>query len=255
VPGSKTDSATSNLSRLRDFGRENRTLLTGFALAVVIFIAGLANVLLAGREDRAAFDEPTPEAPRAGIVRVGPQEGETLAAYLERKSSLLARRAASEPSGDGAGALFLNTYLPPGQIRSLIGPGVEVSSVMVRIPLPEFSAETLEVGGGGVAGAVGVWRRRLLPPIREEVSDLEAILPTVEDPGFREVYQSDLEIQRRAAQILQSNNPAVVFAVIVETTYARLHELLGVSTVRFVDLPPDGTSAEAVTFTAILPES
>lgn len=243
------------MSGLRGFVRENRTLMTGFALAVAIFIAGLTNVLLAGREDDAAFDEPTPEVPQAGLVGVGPQQGEDLARYLERKGRLLARRAASDPSADGVGAVFLDTYLPPGQIRSLIGPGVEVSSVMVRVPLPEFSAATLEVSSGGVAGAVEVWRTRLLPPIREEVSDLEAIIPTVEDPGFREVYESDLEIQRRAAQILESERAPVVFAIIVETTYGRLHELLGVSTVRFVDIPAEGISADAATFTAILPES
>lgn len=226
-----------------------------FGLGVLLFGAGLLTVF-ATRPDSGAssqIEDPAVAASKAAPARSGPERGEPVGSYIDRKRALLAQSAAKEPRKVVQAIVSFDSYRKVGDVASFIRSNkVEAVMVHIRIPLPIF--EPVEVGVGGrsvtetAADAIGPQR---IAELGAELKELESLLKDVTDPEFKAVYREDAESHRKAIALLKSD-PAVIFAVVVKAGLGQLGQVASVSGVRLVDLPDPGPAPPE--FAGILPE-
>lgn len=200
-----------------------------------------------GGEDRDRFHKP--EA-------VGPAQGEDLQAYTRAKAALIRSRASSEPTRQSFAVISFDSYRKSKEVTAFLkGRSVQVVGFQIRVPLPGYPPMSVEVRGrpmGQVLRAEagsGLVRR-----LSRELSELERIIPTVENEAFKVVYQEAAADKRRALVVLGSDPPAV-FAVIVRSTNSSLGRMGGAAGVRLVDVPNNPNSSPGThDFYGVLPE-
>ena len=232
-----------------------RTEVVIFTVGAILFLGGLANVVISNRTTPTSDLDlrPDVEGPAAlGVVGPGPDED--IGAYVARKKELLATRSAGAGREESFAVVSFDSYRTAGQAESFLAASkLDAHSLHVRVPLPGYSSESISVADGDIAASVDAYRQETLASLKEELSELEKIIPTVNDREFKRVYQEDAESRRTAISILEGEAP-VVYGVVARGTHASLSKAGGVPGIRLVDVPDDpGVTPDTHQFRAIAP--
>lgn len=242
--------AFSPLSRAAALARA-RPSLTVFAFGLLVFAGGLMS--LVGSQIRTGLDSfpPAGEQVEPGLIRVGPEPGEAVGPYLQRKSSTLTERARSDPDEPTLALVTFHEYLRSEQVDALLGRfGLDAIAVQVRVPVSGFRPEVVLLDGIDLSGVVGGMRAE----VARELQVLESLAAGVDDPSYRAVYEQDIDLRNQALARLVTDGSAV-YGVVVRSTHALLAGVAGAPEVRLVDLPHDPTVGLAeASFAALIPE-
>jgi hypothetical protein len=148
--------------------------------------------------------------------------------------------------------IVFGSYRPVSDVDTLLkAGGLDPIAVKLRVPLPIFRPVEVVLGGKSLETAASQHRAS----IRREGQALDEIVREAGDSRFKAVYKRDLDFHREAMEILR-DDPAVIFAVVVETTYSNLARIDDLPQVRYVDFPDDPSAATLanVAFAAPVPE-
>ncbi len=229
-----------------------------FGIGLILFVLGVLSVFtdIFSNDDTVAGPQsrgnPSLEQPRA----LGPASGESIPAYIETKKAALAEKGSKEPRANSYAVVSFDAYKKGAEAAEVAGAfNTEATHLQMRIPLPGFFAETVELKGRtieeAVADATGEDRIEVLT---KEVEELEQILKDTQDPEYKAVYQEDARSRRQAIQLLKSD-PPIVFALVIQGTNANLVKVAAAPGVRLVDIPADPAATPRTHFfPGILPE-
>jgi len=203
----------------------------GVALpAVLVALLGAAVWATVGRL--------SPSAPeRTGsVTRLGPNDGEPVAGYVQRTRAVLAGRVEAEPA---YALVAFGRYLRPAAVPALLG-RADVVEQLVRVPLRRVQTEVIllpartptETDGLMVAAA-----RRLL--VKASGNDAEDRVAAAVDAA-----------QARAL----AAGCACVLAAVVHGPPAELRVLAARPGVRAVEVAPAGEPLSRLAFVPLLPE-
>lgn len=224
-----------------------------FIIGAILFAAGLVNLI--GRQVGSA-DEARPAGqpaaspePRPG--RVGPNQGDSVNAYITRRKALAAERASRAPREPTYGIVVFNSYRKASEVEALMKDrALEVVSVLTRVPVAGFKTRDTLVGARSLAAAAA----EETAVVTRDLKILEEIAAGVKDPDFRSIYQREIQLHRDALTYL-GRDPATVYAVVVRGTNSTIGRTASAAQVRYVDLPDDPTATPGdSTFTALIPE-
>jgi hypothetical protein len=200
-----------------------------WALLAVLLTVFTGAVLVAGRQD-----EPLPVA---GVVRLGPESGELVPAYLHRARQSL-------PAADAGQVWALvqpSSYLDAAAAAQLAR-GVRLAGVVLRVPLPgvQTALITRDLPGQRPVPELAAAMRSAA----EERADAAAAAP----PGSRAGAVATAEASRLRAGC------ACVLAVLVRADGGALRGLAGRPGVRAVDAAIPGTPRPELAVAPLLPE-
>ncbi|MGQ0679788.1 MAG: hypothetical protein ACT4OM_09075 [Actinomycetota bacterium] len=232
--------------------RRRPDLLT-FLVGSLIFAGGLAMVLGPQLADpgssrliseREASPVPKPH-------RIGPDLGEPVAPYIQRKKNLAAERSNLAGGELAYGIVVFDSYRKASEVGELMqARDLEVLAIQTRIPVASFQPRSLALNGLPI---VEVAAEETLAVTRD-MQTLQGVAAAATDAGFRAVYQRQVELQREALGHL-GDDPTTVFAVVVKGTNAMIARTAGLAQVRYVDLPDNPTATpEDSTYAALIPE-
>lgn len=214
---------------------EVERLLLRAVAALVLFLlaAGIGFALARDEEvvDTVTAGDGSP-ALEKGII--GPLPGATLDAY-ERS----ARRRLSQADGKRSAVVSFRRYLTEAEAREK-APGA--TALLVAAPS----------GSPRMVTDVGLWAAEERAAAAEERDELEALIPTVDDPAFATQYRRDIV---RLERLLDRIDPGgrIVYGVVVEGDAVELRALAKDGAVRLVDVSrPD--AGEITTFRGLRPE-
>jgi hypothetical protein len=240
------------MSRLLAYLRE-RPEVGFFALAAFIFVAGVATFLAVRDGDAQIQTKPTPPAP--GTPRVGPNSGESVPAYIQKKRADLEKAAAERPDEKRFAVVSFTEYRKPKDVDGfLTAQKVSALTGQWRVPRPDF--QPAEVGiSSDLASALAPEIRKVISARREELDGLEDYINSTDDAASIAVFREDAERARETIQFLQAD-PPLVYAVIVRSTNAVLAVVLKAPEVRLVDIAGDPAANPRTTeFAGLLPEA
>jgi len=229
-----------------------RPELAVFVVGVVLFAGGLASLIGAQLRPptggKLLAEQSTPE-PKPG--RVGPNIGEEVGPYIEKKKALASQRASREPNEPTYGIVVFNSYRKASEVEALMkSRGIEAVAIQTRIPIASFKPREIAVEGRSLVTAALEDK----DVVTDDLSVLERIAGEVKDSDFRQVYEQDLRLHREALTHL-GDDPVTVFAAVVRGTNASVGRTASSAQVRYVDLPDDPTDTpEDSTFAALIPE-
>ncbi len=232
-----------------------RTEVVVFTVGAILFLGGLANVILSNRTTGAGGLDlrPTVAGP-AALGEVGPGPDEDLEGYISRKKQLLAERSEGAPAEESFAVASFDSYRTAAEVEAFLKTSkVAIHSMELRVPLTGYGSELLPAQQGKVQAAVDAWRQLTLVSLKEELIELEKIIPTVTDREFKEVYQEDAQSRRKAISILEGEAP-VIYGLVTRSTHTALSKAARVPGIRLVDLPDDpGVTPDTHRFRAIPP--
>jgi hypothetical protein len=240
------------MSRLLAYIRE-RPEVGFFALATVIFVAGIAT-FLAGR-DGDAESEPKPSRAPPGTPRVGPNAGEAIPAYIQKKKADLEKAAAERRDETRFAVVSFIEYRKPKDVDDFLrGKKFSALTAQWRVPRPDF--QPAEVGvSSDLTSALAPEIKKVIRARREELDGLEGYINSAgEDPAAVAVFREDAERVRETIQFLEAD-PPLVYAVVVRAANAALADLLKAPEVRLVDVAADAAANPTTTeFAGLIPE-
>ena len=229
-----------------------RPSLTVFLFGLLLFIAGAVSVIsnqIGNAASGIPDQDPAPQEQAAG--RVGPEYGEPVGPYIERKKSTLTERARSHPADPTLALVVFKEYrTAPAVDAFLQARSLNALSAQVRVPVRSFKPEEVPLESGSLQDAAGAMRAS----VSRRLKVLEDIAAQVDDPAYRAVYAKDVELHKEALGKL-TTDPATIFAVVVRSTHSNLAAAARAAEVRFIDLPDDLTATlEDTVFAAVIPE-
>lgn len=257
-----TDAPVALLTALDDRvagGRPARTAirnrsLVAFVTVLVLFGAGLVQFArypeLRAQESRV---EPTPVADVTepmdadGGAMFGPIVGARVDPYLEAR-----QRELDATDGDEVrfALISFDDFVTPERAEEL-ALGVELLRVQYqlpeRVPRPE---ETLLTGD--LADELALFLADLIDTLREEEQETASMIETTEDPDFRADFEARVDELRGLRNTL-TQDPRIVFALVVRGTVADLRRVGQDADVRLVDLVPRDADIDVLRLHGILP--
>jgi hypothetical protein len=224
-----------------------------FTVGLVLFAGGLSTVIRAQLRPPAssrALAEAAP-SPEPKPIRVGPDLGDDIAPYLERKRTLLSQRASREGREPTFGIVVFDSYRKASEVEGLMkSRGLQVHSIQTRVPLATFRPKETALNGRSLVEAAREERR----VVNGDLEALEEIVAAATDDNFRAVYEQNLRLHQEALGHL-GDDPATVFAAVVKGTNSSLRGASSAAQVRYVDLPDDPTATpDDTVFAALIPE-
>jgi hypothetical protein len=244
---------TAGVAGVADYLRR-RPEMALFGLGVVLFAGGLASVISGQLSPRVAPRalEPTSQ-PSAGpkTVRVGPAMDEPVRPYIQGKKALLSRLATESPRESTLAMIVFDSYRKVSEVEALLDArALHPIAMQMRVPLPVFRPVEVVLGDKTLGAAASQHRAS----IRRELEVLDGIAREVTDSRFKAVYEKDLDLHREAIQLL-TDDPAVIFAVMVKSTYSNLARIDDLPAVRYVEFPEDSTATISNhSFAPLVPE-
>jgi hypothetical protein len=225
-----------------------------FGVGMILFAGGLASVISGQLSPKLESGplKPTPElsvSPKPG--RVGPALNEPVRPYIQGKKALLARRASQSPGVSTLAMIVFGSYSRASEVETLLkARNIDPVAIQLRVPLPVFRPVEVVLEDKTLAAAVS----QHTASVRREREGLDEIARDVTDKRFKAVYEKDLNLHREAMKLLR-RDPAIIFAVVIESTYANLGRIDDLPQVRYVDIPEDPSATISNhTFAAPIPE-
>lgn len=205
-----------------------------FAVAlIVVALGGLVFVLVSsgdGDSDGSSLSATSND--------IGPVAGTELATYIPERE-----KALSDASGTRLAVVSFDQYATEADAKAAVK-DVSVTKLLAAAP-----------GGAPseVTGSVAAWADEEVRASREERDELQRMLPTVDDPAFRDYYQT--EINNLTALIDRVNPGApLVFAAVVRGDADDLRKLARGATIRLVDVGSSAKSPPDAVYTGLRPE-
>ena len=235
------------LRRIRELPRP-RALVVISALLVLAVVATIAW----------EADGPTVEADGIGdSIRVGPQDGASIPAYVQASREELGRLSAAAPAPAKLmyALVTLAIYASPESVATLFRPHLDLTTwiAFARVPLPRRQTQRVQIAAERLPAD--------LIAAMTQVADKKS----VEAAHYTELAQSESSVDRRvlheslatlaSAEASAYRQPcACIFAVVVRGTPAALAALAGSAYVRAVDPAPEVIELDRAVFFAPLPE-
>lgn len=151
---------------------------------------------------------------------IGPLPGTAIPSYIDER-----RQALTPVIEDSVAVISFEVYVDEEKAEELAG-DLDVLALLVAAPagLPEV-----------VDGDLDDWLDEAKEAAELERKGLEKLLPTTEDPDFRDLYAVDIDRLRRLERALDDGGP-MVFGVLVKAPAERLRAVAATSGVRLVDV-------------------
>lgn len=204
--------------------RSARRTLAFFVVALMAVIAGFILVLSGNRGDDGAVtiaggpDPADEDVDDAGVGRIGPTPGQDVERYVAD------RRAALESvEGRRLAVVSLTGYSSVDTVEDLLE-DLDLDRYLVAL----VGGEPLETRSVDDAFA------DVVADAEMQLSELEQLAPTVEDPEFAAFYEDEIERYRRILDSADGGD--VVFGMVVVGTAADLRALGSRASVRLVDV-------------------
>lgn len=205
----------------------------------LVLAAGIASA--AGRVNEGAGSGD--EIAEAGAVLslddgIGPLAGTDLDAY-----STTRRAALSDAAGRRSAVVSFVSYVSPKDMREMLA-SVEVRRALVAIP----GGRPVEAPADDIMATL----RRQREEAAEEKSALDELLPTVDDPEFKQSYREDIE---RLTRLLAAGEVTkVVYGAVVVGSADQLRALAKTPSIRLVDVGPTAVAPPEGSVAGIRPE-
>ncbi|WP_431885798.1 hypothetical protein [Micromonospora wenchangensis] len=231
------DQATGD--RATEASRPARWLVTTavFAVGAVLLAAGWS----------ARRPAPVGDRTVGQVTRVGVLPGDSLPDYATASRAELAALTA------GAYALVsFDRYVAPGELPALLA-GVEVTAVVVRVPLPDRQTEVVRLPAQRLPQDVTAGMAGLADRKDREAADQRTRAAAGTDPATRRGYETGAQVAAREAAGYRSAC-ACVYAAVVRAEPAALRATAGRDGVRAVDPAPEVTRLDRTVFLPPLPE-
>lgn len=216
--------------------RAARRTLALVAVALLAVLVGVVVVVVTTltRDDQASTQ--TIGGPEA-VTAVGPPEGVDVASYVGGRAQL--------PSDLGrarVAVVSFTTYLDPEQALELMPTSADVVGrlVALRGGEPAF-----------ITGGLDAWRRRAQADAAAEADEIDALLPTVDDPEFDAFYRRE---SVRLRGLAADTSDDVVFGVVVVVDGVGLATLVSTPGVRLVDAAAGDRLAATAAVAGLRPE-
>jgi hypothetical protein len=194
---------------------------------------------------------PDPDDPGGG--HLGPQLGDDVATYVAAARARLASAAAGAPDGTALAVVSFKTYQTPEQAAALLG-RLDPRRVFFRAPLALTIAGTHDAPVNDLAPDTHRAAVRVAAGLEAEAQELLRLNRTIADNDPQKPAQArDAANHLREAKLLRKPC-ACVYAVVVRTRLRLLTDLLAQPAVRVVDPSPANATADAFTFSGLLPE-
>ena len=241
------------LPRLARGLRRVRELPRPPALVVVTALLVLGVVVTMAWEENG----PAVDADGFDTIRVGPQDGDSIPAYLQASREELGRLAAGTagPAEPMYALVTLAVYASPERVASLFRPHTDVTTSVAyaRVPLPRRQTERVLLAAERLpADLVGAMSQVAIGKSQEAA---RAARLAQSEPGAdrRALYESLANLASAEASAYRQPC-ACVFAVVVRGSSAALAALATETDVRAVDPAPEVTRLDRAVFYAPLPE-
>ena len=225
--------------------RAARRTVQFFAVAVFVLVVGAVFAYTVTRE---RGDKPSSSSGGTGTTSVasaaavddsvGPVAGVDVGPYLDER-----RQALVAAVGDRLAVVSFDGYLTEADARGKIGPA-KVEALLAAAP----GAHPATVTNG-----LAEWAKNQRQADVVERDEIRKLLPTVDEPGFKTFYESEL-VRLDAAIDSASPTSAVVFGVVVLAPADALRTLATTAGVRLVDVGDGATSAPGAAFRGLRPE-
>ena len=243
-----------------------RKEILAFLIGLILFAAGAlaltrnhqrtaARPLEGIRPAARSAAEPGGRSARPSIGPIGPPVGTSVGAYVDRRRAALGKAATAQPRAQSWAVVSFDSYREPEAVTALLsGRTLTVAAFQQRVPAEGFAPETVDVGRRRLdavlrarAGAAVAAR------LQRERSDLERLLPAVDDAAYRQVYQGEVHRLSEAIQPLRTR-PATVFALVVRGPNEGLFRLSKVPGVRLVDIAENPVAGSSSGVFGLLPD-
>jgi hypothetical protein len=229
-------------------GRGARRLSRSWtALVTLLLVLGVIVVAYRAGTRTAPVDDTVGNVPR-----VGPVDGQPVAAYLTGSARELSGLPAERPVWALVG---FASYQRPAGLGPLLT-GYPVSRVVARVPLAGVQTQLVTLVVDRVAVDVPAGMHRVATAKEQAAaiaaSDAASATASRED-ALAGVYASEAAVERREAAAYRQLC-ACVYAAVVRATPARLRALAVRPGVRVVDPAPEVSRLDRATFVPLLPE-
>jgi hypothetical protein len=174
----------------------------------------------------------------APATQVGPNPGTDLAGYVSaRKAALAANRE------ERVAVVSLAKYSTQAQVKTLLG----TNAVVALLVAPAGT------GPAVVTGDLAAWAKSQTTATQTERDEIKKLIPTVDDPAFKNFYNSEVTRLDKALKAFDPNS-AIVFGAVVKAPAAALQALGAKADVRLVDLADTATPSKDPVFRGLRPE-
>lgn len=198
----------------------------------------------------------TPKESRPKESQIGPTSAQPLAAYVPKRKELLKAKASKQPRQASFAVVSFDSYRKISEVEAFLRSSrLDLVAVQMRIPLPTFDAQSVAVRQRLVTQVVAETNGQAkIDELKEELIELEKIIPTVTDPQYRAVYEADADARRSAIGLLRSD-PSLIFALVVKASNANLAKAAAMAGIRLVDVADTADiTVESHDFFGLLPE-
>lgn len=202
------------------------------AVALLAIAAGAATAVELTRGDRGAD---AAERATGSATRLGPNDGERVADYVNRAGQTLARRS---DTGATYALVALDRYVDPDGFGGDFE-GVSVVRALARVPLPRVQTRIVELPGGASAQLTGAMSAAAAQLRREA--------------GDRSTDALGAAVARAEADRLAAGCDCLLGAV-VRAEPAALTRLADRPGIRVVEAAPHGEPLARLAFSPLLPE-
>ncbi len=214
---------------------EARAARRTLVLAVVAVLA----VVVAAASLLGGDPEPVEPGDPGAVVVLGPTAGAPVNAYVEG-----AARALAGTEGRRVAVASLDRYLTLEEVRALVD-GDELDLVAVALALPGGASTVVD------PGEVDDEVARQVADAETQVAEVEALLPTVDDPEFADFYAAEL---RRYRALVARADAAAVHGAVVRGPAPALRALASRPVVRAVEPGAGDALVRDAVVTALRPE-
>ena len=234
------------LRRIRELPRPRALVVVAalLVLAVVVTIAWEAN-------------GPAGDADGIDSIRVGPQDGDSIPAYLQTSREELGRLAAGTTArAEPMYALVtLAVYASPERVASLFRPYTDLTTwvAYARVPLPRRQTERVLLAAERLPADLIGAMTKVASSKSDEAARATRLAQSESSADRRVLYESLANLASAEASAYRQTC-ACVFAVVVRGTPAALAALATEADVRAVDPAPEVTQLDRAVFFAPLPE-
>ncbi len=227
---------------------DDRAARRTIVLAVVALAALLAGVLVVavtqlargGGDDADGLVTAAGEGGGEAVTSIGPAPRVDVATYIAGR-----RAALDAAEGTRVAVVSLASYRNEAAARAVVaGKSVTVEGLLVA------------ARGGApavVLGSLDDWAESEAEAALEERSNIEQLVPTVEDPEFAAFYRAELDRLARVAEDARARGD-VVFGLVVQGDAGALRGLAAVADIRLVDVGIGGALADGAVLTGLRPE-
>lgn len=220
---------------LDDDEHQARRSATLFAVALIVVALGGLLFLLLRSDGSRSDDQPVGQLSSADI---GPAPGTDLNTYISQRE-----KALDDASGRRLAVVSFDQYVTEGDAKAAAD-SVSVTRLLAAAPGGPPSV---------VTGSIGSWVEDQVRVSREDRDELQKMLPTVDDPAFRDYYQAEINNLTVLVDRVKPDGP-LIFGLVVRGDAKDLKKLASRPNVRLVDVGESAKTSSDALYRGLRPE-